>query len=402
MGSGKSSAAITYMNEHPEKKFIYVTPYLVEAARIVEACDNLVVFEPQKSKTSGWSKIVHTEQLIARGESIATTHVAFKSYPQEMLKMIKEYGYTLIMDEDVEMLEKLEEKKSDVQLVIDAGYVKEIEPNVYAGVDNPYTEGVHSEMIRMLKSRNIMVSQAKGDDETLYWTFPVDILKAFEDVFILTYMFHGQSIYYYLKMNGLDYTFMNIARDADGTYRFSDTERYVPQYVGHLNEMIHILDDKKLNSVGDRRTALSESWFRRRKNTDVQTLKNHLYNYYRNRVQAPNEERFWGSYKNEQTTIGGKGFKKSFEVFNCRAKNDYRNKTALAYCANVFMNVGKKLVYRQNGIEVDEDKYALSTMIQWIWRSAIRDGKEIWIYVPSKRMRTLLQEWIIDTEQNYT
>ena len=25
MGTGKSSAAITYMNEHPEKRFIYVT-----------------------------------------------------------------------------------------------------------------------------------------------------------------------------------------------------------------------------------------------------------------------------------------------------------------------------------------------------------------------------------------
>lgn len=28
MGSGKSSAAINYMNEHPDKKFIYITPYL--------------------------------------------------------------------------------------------------------------------------------------------------------------------------------------------------------------------------------------------------------------------------------------------------------------------------------------------------------------------------------------
>ncbi len=26
MGSGKSSAAISYMNEHPNQKFIYITP----------------------------------------------------------------------------------------------------------------------------------------------------------------------------------------------------------------------------------------------------------------------------------------------------------------------------------------------------------------------------------------
>ena len=47
-----------------------------------------------------------------------------------------------------------------------------------------------------------------------------------------------------------------------------------------------------------------------------------------------------------------------------------------------------------NNISVNEDGYALSEMLQFIWRSAIRDGKEIWVYIPSIRMRTLLKEWI--------
>ena len=46
------------------------------------------------------------------------------------------------------------------------------------------------------------------------------------------------------------------------------------------------------------------------------------------------------------------------------------------------------------GYPLDVDKLALSEMIQWIWRSAIRDGKEIWIYIPSSRMRGLLEDWI--------
>ena len=64
------------------------------------------------------------------------------------------------------------------------------------------------------------------------------------------------------------------------------------------------------------------------------------------------------------------------------------------YAVNIFMNVNDKLFYKRYGIEVNEDGYALSTMLQWIWRSAIRDGKEINIYIPSKRMRTLLTDWI--------
>ena len=40
-GGGKSSAAITYMREHPEKKFLYVTPYNPETERIRNALPEL-------------------------------------------------------------------------------------------------------------------------------------------------------------------------------------------------------------------------------------------------------------------------------------------------------------------------------------------------------------------------
>ena len=43
---------------------------------------------------------------------------------------------------------------------------------------------------------------------------------------------------------------------------------------------------------------------------------------------------------------------------------------------------------------MDEDLYGLSEMIQWIWRSRIRNGEKINIYVPSIRMRTLLKSWL--------
>ena len=64
------------------------------------------------------------------------------------------------------------------------------------------------------------------------------------------------------------------------------------------------------------------------------------------------------------------------------------------YVANLFMNVNEKKFYNLHGIEVDEDMYALSIMVQWIWRSAIRDGNEVYLYIPSRRMRELLIGWI--------
>ena len=56
--------------------------------------------------------------------------------------------------------------------------------------------------------------------------------------------------------------------------------------------------------------------------------------------------------------------------------------------------------FAQKGIKVDEDLYALSEMIQWIWRSQIRNGEKINIYIPSTRMRLLLKSWL-DMELDY-
>ena len=46
------------------------------------------------------------------------------------------------------------------------------------------------------------------------------------------------------------------------------------------------------------------------------------------------------------------------------------------------------------GVSVDEDTWALSELIQWIFRSAIRENNEINVYIPSERMRNLLIEWL--------
>lgn len=48
------------------------------------------------------------------------------------------------------------------------------------------------------------------------------------------------------------------------------------------------------------------------------------------------------------------------------------------------------------GFPVKEDIFALSEMVQWVWRSAIREGNPINIYVPSSRMRDLLERWLED------
>lgn len=88
------------------------------------------------------------------------------------------------------------------------------------------------------------------------------------------------------------------------------------------------------------------------------------------------------------------GYKKSFLSSNARATNQYSDRHYLAYCINKYFNPFMKNYFLMMGVRIEEDGYALSEMVQWIWRSAIRNGEDIWIYVPSKRMRTLLKDWL--------
>lgn len=394
MGTGKSSAAITYLNEHPDDRFIYITPYLDEAARIKKECPNVHFVEPsEKLRQYQNKKSIHTAALIKEGRNISTTHQAFKGYNAEMLDDIRRQGYTLIIDENVEVLETFEMHPDDLKLAVDAGYVTEND-GVYTIANENYKGNALRELFYMMKSRELVRLTDSDDNSLFYWALPSELIQSFKDVFILTYLFNGQSIHHFLEIYNIPYEFIGISKDEGGRFRFCEYPGYTPEYVTHLGDMLHILDRDRINDVGDDYHALSKSWFERG-GENVEQLKRNVNNCYRNIWgDIPADRRLWGSYKGAFSKMRGKGYTKAFLTFNAKATNNYRNRDCLVYIANIFMNVNEKKFYQMHGIDVNEDMYALSIMVQWIWRSAIRDGKEIYIYIPSRRMRTLLVDWI--------
>lgn len=394
MGTGKSSAAITYLNEHADEKFVYITPYLDEAARIKKGCPSLRFIEPSdKLKQYDFKKSKHTAALIKQGRNITTTHQAFKRYTPETLENIKQQGYTLIIDENVDVLENYNFHQDDIQLAVDAGYIADND-GIYSIVKQDYKGKVLRELLSMLKSRELIRMDDKGNSTLFYWTLPRELFTSFKNVFILTYLFEGQSLHHFMEIYDIEYEYIGIERTGDGEYRFGEYPGYTPDYVYHLKDMLHIIDKSKLNDIGEDYYALSMGWFKR-ETSDVDQLKRNVSNCFNNIWRdVPTDKKLWGSYKGECSKIKGKGYTKSFLTFNSRATNAYKERDCLVYIANLFMNVTEKRFYQMHGIQVDENTYALSVMIQWIWRSAIRDGGEVDLYIPSRRMRTLLTNWI--------
>lgn len=394
MGTGKSESAITYINEHPDDRFIYITPYLDEANRIKESCPEMYFVEPSnKLSKYSFKKTLHTAALIEEGRNITTTHQAFKGYTDDMLENIRRVGYTLIIDENVDVLEKFDCHPDDLKLAIDAGYISE-NNGTYSIVNGDYHGKVFSELFHMLRSRELIHVVGEGENDYFYWALPPDLMTAFKDVFVLTYLFEGQSLHHFFEIYHLPYEYIGVERTPDGGYRFGKAPGYTPEYIFHLKDKLHIIDNDKLNEVGDDYHAMSMNWFKRG-GKDVAQLKRNISNCYNNIWRdIPANRRLWGAYKGAYSQIKGKGFSRSFLTFNAKATNAYRNRDCLVYIASPFMNVGEKAFYQMHGIEVDEDAYALSIAVQWIWRSAIRDGVDVYLYIPSRRMRTLLLQWI--------
>ena len=258
MGSGKSSAAITYMNEHKRDKFIYITPYLDEAERIKDGCPALRFAEPSnKIEKYHFKKTEHTAGLIKLGRNITSTHQAFKRYTKEMLDDIRNYGYTLIIDENVDVLESFEFHKDDLKLAVDAGYVKE-ENGTYSLVKDDYKGVAFQDMFSLLNCRTLIKVEDKDSliNETLFfWSLPPELITSFKDVIVLTYLFNVQNLRYFFDINKIKYEFVGV-ECKNGKYRFCADTSNIPNHIGNLREMINILDNDKLNEIGEDKYAL--------------------------------------------------------------------------------------------------------------------------------------------------
>jgi len=391
MGAGKSQSAIHYMNTHDDH-YIYLTPYLEEVERIKQQCSDKKFISPENK---GGGKLENLHHLLAKRNNVSSTHALFSAYNQYTMELIRNGDYVLILDEVFGVLEEVKLKKSDIDVLFNSGLacMDKDGQHVKWLVDN-YDGTKFSDVMGKAKSHNLIYF----NNSMMFWTFPIEIFKAFKEVIVLTYLFDSQIQKYYYDYNNIEIEYIGVQHE-NGEYSFtSNNTAQKSKY--DLLSLIHIEDSKNLNRIGDDKNALSSSWFKRDRRTKekplIGILKNNIYNYLHNKTSSISGNTMWTVFKDYRSLIKGKGYSSRFVSCNIRATNEYRDCTRLAYCINVFFNPNVKNYFYDHGIEVDEDTYALSEMIQWIWRSAIRDGKDIWVYIPSKRMRDLLTEWIIN------
>ena len=385
-GTGKTSWAIQKMNESKDGKFIYITPFLDEVDRIMNECKEKHFYQPDIRFGKG-SKREDFKNLLRQQRNIASTHSLFQQLDRETIALIKENKYTLILDEVMNVIEVLHTTKNDR---IDLARYTEVDEDgklrwndeVYDGSFNKYHNSITNGEVYIHKNKFFM------------WTFPSFIFDKFKETYIMTYMFKGQLQRYYYDLNNIKYSYKSVGM-VNGRYElieYCDVDKTI------YRELLKICDNERLNKIGKKvgkENPLSKGWFEKNKNDDqLEKLRRNFYNFFRNISKTTSSENIWTVYKDYQKFCKGDGYGKSFLSLSIRSTNQYRNRKALAYGVNLYMNPVIKSFFTDRRVDVAEDEWALSELIQFMFRGCIRDKKEMHIYVPSERMRKLLIGWL--------
>jgi hypothetical protein len=408
--------AIDYINSlSSENKVLFITPFLSECERIKNSCQSKDFVSPDVRSGRG-RKMNSLITLIGSGKNIVSTHALFANLNNDLLEQIHTKNYILIIDEAMEILRKVNvysgakgmseedgEKKTyeDIQTLIEKNIV-----SIADSGEVRWNDDVLLSKYDYIKHRSKMDSLILVNGELLMWTFPHKIFQDgfFKDIYILTYQFDYQLQSYYFKYYDIPYLKKEVWDDGKKyiikNYVFGERDA---EYRRKAKELIEICDIEKLNSVGSHSidlldntsaTALSISWYK--KNHDgIILLRKNIVNYFKTATESSGRERMWTSFKNYQGDIKSElASNKNFIAINARATNNFANKRYLAYIINRYLHPCFIQFFAQKDIHIDQDNFALSELVQWIWRSAIRNGEKIYIYIPSERMRGLLQNWL--------
>lgn len=386
MGSGKTEWAIRHMNDAgPLENFIYITPFLTEVERVKKSVAGRRFVEP--TIYNGTSKLEDLKRLIASGRDIVSTHALFARADEEVIELLEQSGYTLILDEVMDVVDSVSIKSADIKRLQSNGDIElDAESKQVRWTGDPADISRYRDIRELAQAGNLYIFR----DSFMVWAFPPSVFRAFPKAMVLTYLFRCQMQRYYFDMFGFKYSYKSVEKVGE-SYQLCeyDVKRERRE---ELYDLISVYEGK-LNDVGEGRFALSQAKLRKYDADTLTQINRNTANFFRHYANAKKADAYLSTLKEVEPFLTPRGFKTSVIAHNVRATNEYADRRAVAYLINRFMNKNKMAFFQENGISVNEDLYAISELVQWLWRSRIRNSEPIQAYIPAERMRGLLKAW---------
>lgn len=383
MGNGKTSAMINYMNSYPEKKYIYLSPNLKELERIKNHCAGLRFKEPS---CNHGSKSINFSYLLERKENIVATHQLFFRQLEDVAE--KYSGYTLIIDEAPNsVVADFDDKYHGDYNALFNDFLKFDNDYRASWITDPGGEAYRGAFSELKEYCDIGYVRGveNGKEKCLFKVFPAEFFEPFEDIFILTFLFKFQMAYAYFISEGFSFDRYYVTETPD-SYLLTDISQ--PRKYIDLASKVELISGKKnkLYEVGSGKSALSKTWYSNGRNCNRMRCK--LRNFFDCTGSKAND-RFWTVYSGQKEKISGTRYNSSFLSCNAKSTNDYADRHVVAYLINLYFRPTISKYFKHYDVAICDNGFALSEMIQFIFRSAIRKGERIQLYIPSPRMRRL-------------
>ena len=397
-GLGKTNTLLSILKEKSELKVLVVVQTLSESDRIVSSLPEGRIYAPEKQGPNYNSKTAQLEQLVHQGVSIVITHSLYEKAGKIAIDGGFE-GYHVIIDEVPNAVSVIDSRLDDVsfkEFYLDRGYFSiEKDGLVLATPEGAKEElrlkdALDEALIKKIKSRMIYYDSKKNFIEVI----PTALFTHTKKLTVLTFLSEGSLFLRFLIKCGIQYEVIK-STNANKKFKHLAAKNLSIKSIkavndiglGHAKQTTYPIKSKEVKSI---RTAL--------KNLKQRTLKNVAIE----KVIITCAKKNW--YKK---TKGGYDLTKP-GIFSTDSRmfkganwipNTTRGTNNYSHCSHAIylyeQNVNPILLNWLNANNKQfKTEFALTEMIQWIWRTRIRNGEPVEVYMPSLRMREIIADWI--------
>lgn len=432
-GTGKTTALINELSAWDANKHlpvIVVTPRLSEVKRIINGAPSAKIAQPDDGSGST-TKTDSVEALLAAGRNIACTHALYVKL-RKMAQEGKLSGHRMVIDECPTPIEL-------APTITKSAFKNEIEGKGLAYVDEAsglvtptdlWMERAAMGGKNAFSKQYVLAAMGRllvtPERDLLMMAIPAEMLLAPASLDILTYLHEGSLIAAYLDKLGVEYGVKRWAGEADWIRKQKDlitVETFeLPRIRVKTNQHGHRHITMRLSFSGQTKKATESA---------LKALSNKLMNMQKRgplrrvpkeNVMVTSAGALWfadgtseggrqkcgplsrntglmGKWTHDPETAtwtvkGGWTWVSNLT----RGVNDHINCTHAVYLFDQHPNPVLCKFLGKKSHEWGAD-YARTEFVQWLYRSRVRLGEPVTVYIPSKRMRDIVTEWLSSADE---
>lgn len=410
-GTGKTSEMLASLRS--DRKYLLVTPSLTEIDRFVkDAPDGVEIFAPNEGKGP---KLIQLEKLLQEGKSVAITHKLF-FMTLRLADLMADYE--IIVDEAPNPVTCINTIDADAfnEAVVGCGYATvcpdtgQVQPTMEwikwqrekfdSDGEPTYSNRLHPDIYKPAIQGQLHVD---GNGIFAVAT-PNQVLLSGRSLTVMTFLSEGTYIRAYLNM---------LARSHPKA-AFTVIEETPVDWLAQARNLITVEAlalPKHVNLSFSKQTKRSAQ---KTCKSIGGALKNLRYRHWigvertniiltcaRSKWFDDRKGRYAGEWA-EYSRMFGRDYGKGGVQWlpnKTRGTNDFKHATHAIYLYSMSPNPMVQNFLQVSGQRFAEE-YALAEMVQWIWRTRVRDGLPITVAIPDERMRRIFVDWLNSADED--